>query len=203
MDEAIQDGVGVGRIADDGVPIFHRQLAGDDGGSAAIALFEDFQEVVAGLGIERLQPPVVQDQELDVAERAADAIIPSIAAGQRQFAEQFGHALVEDGAVVAAGFMAERAGQPTFSDTGGTVDHQILVRVDPVASNEFLEERAVETARGAVIDILDQRLLAQLGMAQPGGEFLVAAIGHLPAEQQGQPFRVGRVRRPGLSLLSR
>ena len=86
--------------------------------------------------------------------------------------------------------MSERAGQPTLSDTGGAVDYQVLMRVDPAAGDEFLEQRAVETARGAIVDILDQRLLAEFGMAQSGGLFLVAAVRHLAAEQQGQPFGV-------------
>ena len=54
--------------------------------------------------------------------------------------------------------------QPTFSDAGGAVDHQVFVCVNPVARGEFLEERAVETTRGAIVDILDERLLALLGM---------------------------------------
>jgi hypothetical protein len=31
-----------------------------------------------GLGVQRLQPPIVQDQELNIAERAADAGVPAI-----------------------------------------------------------------------------------------------------------------------------
>jgi len=59
--EAIENGIGVGWIADDVVPFVDRQLAGDDGRSAAIALFEDFQEIVARLGGERFEAPIVQD----------------------------------------------------------------------------------------------------------------------------------------------
>jgi hypothetical protein len=50
VNEAIQDGVGVGRIADEVVPFVDRQLTGDDGGAPAVAGFE---EIVAGAGIER------------------------------------------------------------------------------------------------------------------------------------------------------
>ena len=195
VDEAVEDGVGVGRVADDGVPVLDGQLAGDDGRSPAVAFFEDFQKVVAGLGVERLEPPIVQDQELDIAQRAADASIPAIAARERQLAEQFGDALVEDGAVVAAGLWPSAQAKPTLSDAGRTADDQVVVHVDPVAGDELLEERAIEAARGAVVDVLDQRLLAQLGMAQPGGEFFVVPVGHLPVEQEGQPFRVGERRR--------
>ena len=45
MDKAVQDGIGQGRIADGLVPVFDRELAGDDHGAAAVAIFEDLQQV--------------------------------------------------------------------------------------------------------------------------------------------------------------
>ena len=47
MDETVQDGVGVGGIADDFVPTVDRKLGGDHRGAASVALFEDFQEIMA------------------------------------------------------------------------------------------------------------------------------------------------------------
>ena len=60
VDEAIEDGVGVGGVPDQGVPVGDGELAGDQGGSAAIAFLQDFQKVMAGLGVEGLESPVVQ-----------------------------------------------------------------------------------------------------------------------------------------------
>ena len=114
VDEAIEDGVGVGRIADQLVPFVDRDLAGDDGRAAAVAFFEDFEQVVAGGGVERLEAPVVEDEELHAAEGAQDAGIATVAAGEREIGEQLGDALVEDGAVVAAGLVAERSRQASF-----------------------------------------------------------------------------------------
>ncbi len=45
VDEAVQDGIGQGRIADRFVPVLHRELTGNDRGAAAVAVFEDFQQV--------------------------------------------------------------------------------------------------------------------------------------------------------------
>jgi hypothetical protein len=39
MDEAVQDGVSEGRIADGLMPMLDRELAGDDGGAAAMTVF--------------------------------------------------------------------------------------------------------------------------------------------------------------------
>jgi hypothetical protein len=64
VNEAVEDGVGEGRIADDLAPLLDRNLAGDDRRSTLMAVFEDFEEIALfGLG-ERRQAPVVQDQEL-------------------------------------------------------------------------------------------------------------------------------------------
>jgi hypothetical protein len=55
--EAVEDGVGVGGITDHLVPSVDRDLAGEDGRSAAITFFEDFVEIAAGTGIERIETP--------------------------------------------------------------------------------------------------------------------------------------------------
>ncbi len=78
MNEAIEDCVGVGWIADHRVPVLDGELAGDDGGAAAVAFLENLQEVVSGLGVERLESPIVEDEELDAAERADDPRIATV-----------------------------------------------------------------------------------------------------------------------------
>src|ERR1700737_3251357 len=47
---------------------------------------------------------------------------------------------------------------------------QIVVSVDPFPVRELLEQGAVETAGGTVVNVLDARLLAQFGRAQAGGQ---------------------------------
>jgi hypothetical protein len=63
---------------------------------------------VARGDVERLEPPVVEDEELYSAERPLDAGTATIAAGEREISEQLGNAVVEDGAVIAARLVAER-----------------------------------------------------------------------------------------------
>lgn len=87
MDQAVEDGVGV---ADQRVPLIDRELAGDDGGATAVAVLEDLQEVVAGRGVERLEAPVVEDEEIDAAKRAQQAGVAAVAACQSEVGEQCG-----------------------------------------------------------------------------------------------------------------
>lgn len=66
------------------------------------------------------------------------------------------------------------------------------MRLDPVAGGEFLEESAIETARGAVIDVFDRGLMAQLGVAEPGEQAPVAPIADFAIEQEAEPFGMGQ-----------
>ena len=51
MNETIQDGVGNRRISDVVVPVFDGELAGNQGGAAAMTIFNDLQEVASfGVG---------------------------------------------------------------------------------------------------------------------------------------------------------
>src|SRR5258708_10607287 len=72
MDQAVEDSVGVGGVADQWVPLIDGDLAGDDGGAVAVAVLEDLQEVVAGPGGERLEAPVVEGEEVGATERAQE-----------------------------------------------------------------------------------------------------------------------------------
>ncbi len=58
MNEAIEDGIGVSRIANDFVPAVYWNLGGNHRGAASVAFFEDFQKINAGCGVEGLQPPI-------------------------------------------------------------------------------------------------------------------------------------------------
>ena len=51
--EAVEDGIGECGIADDVVPLFDRQLRGDDGRTGGVSVIEDVEQVAALLGIER------------------------------------------------------------------------------------------------------------------------------------------------------
>ena len=64
MDQAIQNGVGKGRLTDHLVPGVNGELAGDDSGAESMAIFEDLQEVMTLLVSESPQVPVVEDEEI-------------------------------------------------------------------------------------------------------------------------------------------
>ena len=56
---------------------------------------------------------------------------------------------------IAAGLVAERRRQPALAHAGRADERQIVVGLDPFSLGELLEQRAVETTRAAIIDVLD------------------------------------------------
>jgi hypothetical protein len=166
-------------------------LAGEDDRAASIAFLDDFVEITTGTGVERFETLIVENEELDVGETSQDTCIAVDTAGERELGEELRDPLIENRAVVTAGLVTERTGKPTLADPSGSAQDQIVVRVDPLAMGELLEQSAVEASRGSVIDILDAGLLAQSGIAQPGSKALVAAMGELAIDQQAQPVGMG------------
>ena len=156
--ELIQDGIRDGLIADQFVPVLDGELAGHDGGGASLPVVEDLQEITPLLGSERRQTPVIQDQELDARQRLEEAAVASITV---RGIEQAWHAMVEDGTVVAAGLMTERAGNKTLADAGLPDNQHILMTFNPIAGDEPGKERLVEPARHFQIDVLNDGRLAQ------------------------------------------
>ena len=114
VNEAVQDGVGVSWVSNDVVPGCHGKLGGDDRRSAPIALFEDFQEIVAGAGVERFEAEVVENQEIGATKGFEQARMAPVAAREGQFLTELRPAMINDGAIVAAGLLANGAGEPTF-----------------------------------------------------------------------------------------
>ena len=131
MNETVQDGVGIGRIADDFVPTVYWKLGGNHRGTASVAFLEDFQEIVPGGGVERLQAPVIENEQIGAAQVAQKTRMASVATRQGEGLEEPRHALIEDRAVVATRLVAERRGQPALADAGWADERQIVVGVDP------------------------------------------------------------------------
>src|SRR5271170_508191 len=146
VNEPVEDGVGISRVANEGVPFVDGDLTGEDSRATAIAFLEDLVEVTTGAGVERFEAPIVEDKELDAGETAQDAGIAAVTAGEREFGEELGNPLIENRAVVAASLVTEGTSKPRFAHAGRPAQNQIVVRVDPFDIGELLEQSAVEAA---------------------------------------------------------
>jgi hypothetical protein len=188
VNQSVEDGVGVGWIADDVVPAVHRKLARHKGGAAAIALLKDFQPVLPGFGAEALKPEVIEDEKIGAAEHTQQASMPAVASGESKIGEQFWNAAVENGPVVAACFVAKRAGKLAFAGSCFADDGKVVVGLEPIAFAKLVEQRPVETAGAAVIDILKTGLMFQRRVSQPRRKTLLLSGCHFTIEQEAEPF---------------
>src|SRR3989442_3351595 len=81
VQQAVADRVGRGRLAEVVVPLGGRQLARDDGRVGAIAILQDLEEVAALRILDRRQPPVVDDEDIEAGELCEQADISGIRPG--------------------------------------------------------------------------------------------------------------------------
>src|ERR1700686_5653688 len=106
--------------------MFDRDLAGDDGRGATVAIIKDLQKVAPFGRIENRKAPVVEYQELNAAEGFEHAAISAVAASEGERLEQARDAMILDRTIIAAGLVAEGAGNPAFAEPGCPGDEQVL-----------------------------------------------------------------------------
>src|SRR5260370_987861 len=169
VNKEIQDGVAEGGVADNFVPMRDGDVGGDDGRGATVAIIKDLQKVAPFGRIENRKAPVVEDQELNAAEGFEQAAIATVAPSEGEGLEQARDAMILDRTVVAAGLVAEGAGNPALAQPGCPRGEQVLVAVDPVAADESGEDGAIDAAWRAPIEGFHACALAQRGELEAGG----------------------------------
>ena len=114
--------------------------------------------------------------------------------GQFQFFEEARHPLVDNCDAVATCRLRQGAAKPGFTDTAGAGDDQVALVGDPFAREQALEQRLVETAPRAVIDVFRAGThMAQPGRAHAGFKALGFSAGDLTVNQQAKPFSVAEI----------
>src|SRR5208282_3848629 len=159
--DTVEDGIADRRIADQFVPARHRNLTGHQQRAFLVAVIDDLQQVASLLGGQRFWTPVVDDQQPGALQHRQHPRQPSFTTGGREFREQPRRAPIDHREAFPAGLVPQCAGQPRLAGTGRTADHQMLAVTDPVATGEFMEQGAVQTARRAEVSVFDHSVLAQ------------------------------------------
>jgi hypothetical protein len=99
VDDAIEDGIGDGRLTDHVVPLGDGELGGDQRRFAPIAFFEDFQEIEALLIIEGVSAPVVEHQQLHAGEFVDEAREATVETCHGKLFKQARDPQIEDGKI--------------------------------------------------------------------------------------------------------
>ena len=90
-----------------------------------------------------------------------------------EFAEEFGSIVIAGGMAVAAGLVAQSAGEVSFAGPGGTGDQAVMVAADPVAGAQLIDVSPFETAGMAVINILQTGTEFELGIFEAADQAAV------------------------------
>ena len=149
VDQAVEDGVGDRRVAQIGVPLLARQLAGDDRRARRVAVLDDFEQIVALDVGESGQAPVVEDEDVDAGEPREQRRVGAVGAREREFLKEARQAPVDGAVALATRLLAERAGQVGLADAGRAGDQDVAVLDDPATGGELADQARSRSRRGA------------------------------------------------------
>jgi hypothetical protein len=95
VNNAVEDGVTKSWVADVGMPFVHWELAGDDGGSAAVAVVYDLQQITPLFAGQRRQSPIIEDEDLHAGQALEHAGVAPVTACEAKPFQHAWHALIE------------------------------------------------------------------------------------------------------------
>jgi hypothetical protein len=168
-----------------------KELAGDEGGTPAVAVFEEFKNIVAlGVG-EWGQAEVVEDEELGLGQTVEELGVGAVGPGERELAEEPGEAVEVGREAQAAGAVAEGASQIALARPGGAGDQDVVVVADPLAAGEPEDEALVQPAWGPEVDILRGSREVELGRLEQPREAAVVAERGLALDEEGEAVLEG------------
>lgn len=133
LHDAVQDGVGDGGVTDPCMPVFDRQLAGDDRGLAAGPVVDDLQQLRARHAVDGAHAPVVKHQDVGLGQLQQPFAEGPAAVPDAQFFLQAGHTLVDRRVTTTAGVLRQRAGQTGLASAGRAGDQHAVAGADPLA----------------------------------------------------------------------
>ena len=167
MNNAIQNCIADRRVSNEFMPAAHRNLAGHQQRSLLVAVLDDLEQVAPLLGVERLRPPIVEDQQIGRA-RSSPASARHSRPSPRasgECGEQPRCALVQDREIFPAGLVrpARRPAMTCRSPHGPPITQVLVLRRIQSQPASLQEQGTVQTARCTEVDVLHRRGLTQLG----------------------------------------
>lgn len=187
MYQAIEQGVGQRGVVDPAVPVLDGKLAGQDGGAAAGAVVDHFQQVMPGIFLQRRQAPVVQNQDIDLGQLLQGAPEATVAVGDAQLLQQARGAQVQRAVALATGLVAQGAGEPGLADAGRAGQQQVVPLTDPVTTGQGRDQALVQRAATAPVEVFQAGAgVLELGLFTQPLQALVVAPGQLAVEQQAE-----------------
>ncbi len=115
MQQAVEDGIGKGWIADIVVPVLDGQLAGNDGGARAHAIVEHFEQIAAFAWADGGDREVIDQQQLCLGQGAQALSEAAIGVAQTEIFEQSWGTQVQCRQALTAGLVGGSSSQTMMS----------------------------------------------------------------------------------------
>ncbi len=189
--EPIDGALGEDGVVEQGNPLVDGAVAGDDGGSAAVAFEDDLVEIAGLLGIETTQAEVVDDEHVGGEQAAQDFLGGVIGTRLMQTLQEVIGAQETHLGAGATGRVPESAGEEGLSDADGTEEDYVLVTFDKSQREEIADAIAVEGDRGIPIETLEGVLFVEAGLRESNAEVLVIAPIDLILQYEFEQIELG------------
>ena len=186
MDQAVQNGVSDRGIGNDLVPLVDGKLAGHEGGSLAVAVVEDLQQVAIRFAGDARNAQIIDDQQGGTRHLLEQGQEAAVGLGGLQCTEELGRVIVEGPVSIPAGLVAQGAGQVGFADASRAGDEAVALFLDPLGSAELLDLRSLEAAWVTIINVLQTGRDFELCLLEARRERAVLFPTPLPFDQQAQ-----------------
>ena len=188
MHDAIENRVGEGGITEVFVPAVGGQLTRDDGGPVAVAIVEDFQEILALRVFEPDEAPIIQDEEVGARETRQHRRIGAVAMREGELGKEARDTAVDHAMPVPARLLAQRARQKRFADAGRSCDEDVLMFDDPSTRRELAHQRPIQLP-AAVIDVFDTRVTHfEFGFGEATAERPILSSELLGIDEHAEPL---------------
>ncbi len=186
VDQAIENGVGEGRVLELAVPEFDRELTGDEYAAALLPVFEQFEQQRLVVGRHRHEAEVVEDDEVDTPHRLEPLADATLRLQRREFFSETRQAQVAHGLFLIDYGLGQRASEVTLADAGGADQQDVLMLLEPVEADELLPAALAETARRAQVDIGRMGTLPEPSELESSCLGKAVAVQALSLEQDGE-----------------
>lgn len=186
MSQAIQGGAGEQIIVKDFGPFLKGAITGDDDGGAFVAFADDLVQILGGLGGERIQAEIIQDEKLGGEKLGQQAGVSPAGLGGVQLFEQVMDWIGQHSKVAFEGFEAQAVGEVAFSGPTWAAQQDILVAGDKGAGSQILNEGAIDAWGSGEVKVSQRLEAIAAGLGQAHGQAPLVAPFQFIIEQQGQ-----------------
>ena len=110
VNEAVEDAVGNGGIADLIMPVSQGDLAGQDSGAGGVTVVADFEKVTTFRVGQRSHCPIIDNQHVNAGDAVQEFGQAAVDAGNGEIAQQTWGTGIESREAIADGFLRQSAG---------------------------------------------------------------------------------------------